>query len=54
MALPIFAYYMQKIYADKELDITQDDRFDLPADFDPCALTDDGVEEEDDMQEVVE
>ncbi|MBR4899057.1 MAG: transglycosylase domain-containing protein [Prevotella sp.] len=56
MALPIFAYYMKKVYANKELGITQDDKFDLPADFNPCALVDneDEEDESDDMQEVVE
>lgn len=36
MALPIFAYYMQKIYDDKTLDYNQDEKFDLPKNFDPC------------------
>jgi len=36
MALPIFAYYMQKIYDDKTLDYNQDEKFDLPNNFDPC------------------
>ena len=44
MALPIFAYYMRRVYADKALGITQDDKFDLPAGFNPCAL--DGVDSE--------
>ncbi len=56
MALPIFALYMKKVYANKDLGITQDDKFDLPADFNPCALVDneDEEEESDGMQEVVE
>lgn len=56
MALPIFALYMKKVYANKDLGITQDDKFDLPADFNPCALVDNEDEEEepDGMQEVVE
>ena len=36
MALPIFAYYMQRVYADSRLPYTQDMRFDIPDDFDPC------------------
>lgn len=36
MALPIFAYYMQKIYDDETLDYNQDEKFDLPKNFDPC------------------
>lgn len=56
MALPIFALYMKKVYANKDLGITQDDKFDLPVDFNPCALVDneDEEEESDGMEEVVE
>ena len=36
MALPIFAYYMQKVYADSQLDYTETEEFDLPKDFNPC------------------
>ncbi len=36
MALPIFAYYMQKIYDDETLDYNQDEKFDLPKNFNPC------------------
>jgi penicillin-binding protein 1A len=41
MALPIFALYMKKVYADSNLPYTQDDQFDMPADFDPCNREDD-------------
>jgi penicillin-binding protein 1A len=36
MALPIFAYYMQKVYADSQLGYTETEEFDLPKDFNPC------------------
>ena len=36
MALPVWGLYMQKVYADKTLDYSQDERFDIPDDFDPC------------------
>ena len=36
MALPIWGLYMQKVYADKTLGYSQDERFDVPDDFDPC------------------
>ncbi|MDL2262255.1 transglycosylase domain-containing protein [Bacteroidales bacterium OttesenSCG-928-I21] len=36
MALPIFALYMQKVYADKNLGYKEDEKFDIPAGFDPC------------------
>lgn len=37
MALPIWALYMQKVYADESLGYTQDEKFNIPEDFDPCA-----------------
>ena len=36
LALPIFANYINKVYADPSLGYTQDDQFDIPEDFDPC------------------
>lgn len=36
MALPVWGLYMQKVYADKALGYSQDERFDIPDDFDPC------------------
>ena len=35
MALPIFALYMQKIYADKDLGYSDSEQFDIPDWFDP-------------------
>lgn len=35
-ALPVYGYYMQKVYADKKLPYKQDARFEFPADFNPC------------------
>ncbi len=54
MALPIFALYMQKVYADGNLPYSQDDQFDLPEDFDPCSREDDmeltnGAEEDEQL-----
>ena len=37
MALPIFALYMQKIYADEELGYSDTEQFDVPDWFDPYA-----------------
>ncbi|KAA6350739.1 Penicillin-binding protein 1A [termite gut metagenome] len=37
MALPIWAIYMNKIYADQTLGYYQNEMFDTPEDFDPCA-----------------
>lgn len=36
MALPIWGIYMNKVYADKTLPYSQDEKFDIPEDFDPC------------------
>ncbi len=37
MALPIYALYMQRVYADTTLGYTQDEQFDIPSWFDPNA-----------------
>ncbi len=37
MALPIFALYMQKVYADKNLPYEENETFDIPTWFDPTA-----------------
>ena len=49
MALPIFALYIKKVYADPTLDYTQNDQFDYPSDFDPCNVVD-----EEAMEPVIE
>lgn len=35
MALPIWALYMQKVFADKDLGYSEDEQFDIPATFNP-------------------
>lgn len=35
-ALPIYGYYMQKVYADKKLPYSQDAKFEFPSNFNPC------------------
>lgn len=37
MALPIWAIYMQKVYADESLGYSQEETFNIPEDFNPCA-----------------
>lgn len=37
MALPIWAIYMQKVYADEELGYSKEEQFDVPGWFDPAA-----------------
>lgn len=36
MALPIWAYFMKKVYRDKSLGYNPDAKFDIPEDFNPC------------------
>lgn len=36
MALPIQGIFYQKVYADSELNYTDDGVFEIPAGFDPC------------------
>jgi penicillin-binding protein 1A len=56
MALPIYGLYMQKVYADKTLDYSEDAVFDLPSGYNPCSLLDDGGGEngEGEVDETVE
>ena len=35
-ALPIWAYYMQKVFADRSLGYSDEEKFDIPEDYDPC------------------
>ncbi|MBQ9672776.1 MAG: transglycosylase domain-containing protein [Prevotella sp.] len=51
MALPIFAYYMQKVYADETLDYNQNEHFDFPEGFDPCRMSADDQGDADDFGE---
>lgn len=44
-ALPIWAYYMQRVYADKRLGYNEKAIFDLPADYNPCQYDDSGLDE---------
>ncbi|HOO95314.1 MAG TPA: transglycosylase domain-containing protein [Proteiniphilum sp.] len=37
MALPIHGIFYQKVYADKELNYSDDGKFEIPAEFNPCA-----------------
>lgn len=45
MALPIWAYFMKKVYRDKRLPYNPDSVFDVPEDFNPCANEDSQVDE---------
>ena len=37
MALPIWAYYMKKVFADRSLGYDPNEKFDVPEDFNPCS-----------------
>ena len=37
MALPIYGLFMQKVYADESLGYSQEETFNIPEDFNPCA-----------------
>ena len=37
MALPIYAYYIQKVYKDESLPYSEKDTFDVPHGYDACA-----------------
>lgn len=42
-ALPIWAYYMQMVMADKTLGYTKDEKFDIPEGYDPCSRSGDSA-----------
>lgn len=51
-ALPISAYFLQKVFADKQLGYSQTEDFDIPASFNPCNTYISGEpEEEEEVEE---
>ena len=52
MALPIWAYYMKKVFADKSLGYDPEEKFDIPEGYDPCASKQ--VDNMNDIEEVYE
>jgi len=54
MALPIWAYFMRRVFADARLGYSEDTKFGLPDDFNPCAANDDDMEEVNSLDEVYE
>ena len=54
MALPIFAYYMQKVFADKNLGYNDKAIFDMPSEFNPCESVYDDMSDVHDLEEIVE
>lgn len=45
MALPIFAIYIKKVFADRSLGYNPDAKFDIPEEFDPCKSSADEMDE---------
>ena len=49
-ALPVWAYFMQRVYADKRLGYNQSRKFAIPDKFNPCETADtiniNGIQEE--------
>lgn len=45
MALPIFAIYIKKVLADRSLGYNPNAKFDIPEEFDPCASSNDEMDE---------
>ena len=54
MALPVFALYMKKVYADAQLGYDEDAVFDLDEGYNPCLYSEDSVEDFNDIEEVYE
>lgn len=56
MALPIFAYYMQRVYKDSRLGYNENAVFDMPEGFDPCEMSESDMEavEDESFEEVFE
>jgi penicillin-binding protein 1A len=52
MALPIWAYYMQKVFADPTLGYDPDAKFELPDGYNPCSKKEEVIE--DDIEDVYE
>ena len=52
MALPVYAYFMQRVYKDKRLGYSEDAVFDLPEGYDPCAKSNSFLEEDDEGEDI--
>ncbi len=51
-ALPVWAYYMQKVYADPTLGYNENAKFEMPKDFKPCDVQEEIIVEEDEVNEI--
>lgn len=51
MALPVWALYMKKVFADRSLPYRQDEKFELPVGYDPCTDNSDAITPSDDTDD---
>jgi penicillin-binding protein 1A len=54
MALPIFAIYMKKVYADQQLGYNENAVFDLDAGYNPCSYSSSATGDDDDGNDIEE
>lgn len=54
MALPIFAYYLKKVFADKTLGYNDKAIFDIPSGYNPCESVYDDMSDVDNLEEISE
>lgn len=54
MALPVFAHYMKKVFADSNLGYNEQAVFDLPVDYNPCIGHYDDMSDIDNLEEIFE
>ena len=52
-ALPIAAYFLQKVYADGSLHYSPTENFSVPGNFNPCSSLDDELEDGEEIEEVM-
>ncbi len=52
MALPVFAYFMQRVYKDKRLGYNEDAVFDMPAGYNPCVGDESGLSDFEDGESI--
>ena len=50
-ALPISAYFLQKLYADNSLNYSPTENFNVPSGFNPCASYDEDFEDAEEIEE---
>lgn len=55
VAMPVYARFMKKVYADKKLGYSEDEKFDVPEEYaNPCAVKKKKIEEEEEEEVIQE